>query len=377
MKQHCKAVVAIPARNEETHLPACLEALDQQTDGRASDIVVFLNNCTDRSASILNDLRRRLATPLHVIAAHLPADQANAGTARQLALAAALRIAGDNGVLLTTDADSRVDPDWIGANLAALQAGADAVAGWVELDPADWGKIPLRLHEDDARECAYDALCDELHALLDPDPSDPLPRHTQASGASIAVTVPAYRAAGGMPPLASGEDRAFIAALRRIDAKIRHSPACRVVVSGRTVGRASNGMADTIKRRLEQPDLYLDERLEPAANCARRAALRRLARFVFEAPEAAGQWWRQYAVNRETAIKILDHQTFGAAWASLEEISPVLTRQRVAVVELPRQQAIAADLLAFAGRDPIACRRALRSDPPDRAQERSGLVVFE
>ena len=38
------------------------------------------------------------------------------------------------------------------------------------MHPVKWGAIPARLHEDDARECAYDALCDEIHAILDPDP---------------------------------------------------------------------------------------------------------------------------------------------------------------------------------------------------------------
>ncbi len=59
------------------------------------------------------------------------------------------KLVGEVGILLTTDADSRVDPNWFGANMAALDAGADAVTGWVELDPLEWGSIPLSLHETD------------------------------------------------------------------------------------------------------------------------------------------------------------------------------------------------------------------------------------
>ena len=92
------------------------------------------------------------------------------------------------GFLLISDADGRVSPNWLAANLAALRAGADAIAGRAELDPADAGQIPARLHEDDARECAYDQLLDQTHALLDPDPFDPWLRHTEHSGASLAVT---------------------------------------------------------------------------------------------------------------------------------------------------------------------------------------------
>ena len=52
-------VVAIPVRDEEERLPACLRALAQQRDrlGRPIPpalvrIVVFANNCTDQSASL-------------------------------------------------------------------------------------------------------------------------------------------------------------------------------------------------------------------------------------------------------------------------------------------------------------------------------------
>ena len=71
----------------------------------------------------------------------------------------AARLAGPAGVLLTTDADGLVDPDWLAANLAAIEAGADAVAGWCELHPVEWGAIPPRLHEDDApRVCLRRAV---------------------------------------------------------------------------------------------------------------------------------------------------------------------------------------------------------------------------
>ena len=39
-----------------------------------------------------------------------------------------------DGVILTTDADSRVSPDWIANNVAAIDAGADAVLGRIVLD---------------------------------------------------------------------------------------------------------------------------------------------------------------------------------------------------------------------------------------------------
>jgi hypothetical protein len=355
----CPVVVAIPVKNEEDHIAACIEALDNQTGVRADRLVLLLNNCTDRTAAIVRALSRDIATELHVFDLELSGDKANAGYARLLALETAYKLAGATGILLTTDADGRVDPDWIGANVAAIQAGADAVAGWAELDPVDWGSIPLKLHEDDARECAYDALCDELHALIDPDMADPWPRHTQASGASIAVRAQAYRVAGGIPNIPCGEDRAFIAELRRIDARIRHAAECRVVVSGRSEGRAAGGMADTIRRRLAAPDPYLDGRLEPALDCARRAVLRWLARLAYEKSCPLDALWINLGMTESAVKAALAEPHFGTAWAKLETSSPRLERRRMLMADLGLHQAIGKKLLSDVRRDVVACRRAL------------------
>ena len=361
-------VVAVPVKNEQDCIKACLEALDGQIAGHADHIVLLLNNCSDATAAIARSLAPQLQSALHIIDVVLPPEQANAGVARHMALAAAGKLAGENGVLLTTDADSRVDPNWIGANLEALDAGADAVAGWAELDPLDWGSIPLALHEADARECAYDAVCDEIHALLDPDPADPLPRHTQASGASIAVSVRIYRAAGGMPKVPTGEDRAFITALRKIDSRVRHSPECRVVVSGRLDGRAAGGMAATIRRRMTAPDEYLDDRLEPAQDCGRRAALRRLARLRYKASGSMdpsrqssdlATWWHPLGMSACVTRALMDAPTFGAAWSEIENKTPLLATKRVPVRDLSRQQSIAENIREAARREPEACMRQL------------------
>jgi hypothetical protein len=339
-------VVAIPVRDEAERIGACLAALAQQIARPPDHIVLLVNNTTDRTVAEARETPLSPATSLHIMDRTLPAAQANAGFARHLAMEAAAAIAGEAGVLLTTDADSRVDPDWISANLAALAAGADAVAGWVELDPADWSRIPLALHEADAQECAYDALCDEIHARLDPDPADPMPRHTQNSGASIAVTAEAYRAVGGIPHVASGEDRAFFAALRRHDARIRHALTCHVTVSGRIEGRAVGGMADTIRRRLLAPDAHLDDRLEPAILCARRADARRLARYCFQDWQgfralAAATMLDQYHLRR-----LLVRAHFGAAWEAIEAASPALQKRLVPIEALPQEMAAANKICA-------------------------------
>jgi glycosyltransferase involved in cell wall biosynthesis len=329
--------VAIPARNEAAHIGACLAALTQQMNAQIDHIVLCVNNTTDATIRIARATHLPPPTTLHVIECDLPRRYAHAGQARRLAMEKAYRLVGESGVLLTTDADGIVDANWTHANLAALRAGADAVAGWVDLDPESWHQIPMKLHEDDARECAYDALCDEIHARLDPDPADPMPRHTQHSGASIAVTGRMYRRCGGLPAINHGEDRAFIAALRLADARIRHAPECHVTVSGRIEGRAPGGMADTIRRRLAAPDPYLDDRLEPADLCAKRARLRRTLRRCRANMEGLQDFAGETGLSQLVLGQLLHINSFGHAWAFVERESPALRRQRVAVADLPGQ----------------------------------------
>jgi len=340
-----KTAVAIPVHNEAELIAACLDALDNQAGAQPDHIVLLANNCTDATVPIARSASMQRGTTLHVIEISLPPEQASAGHARRLAMQCAAALAGPAGVLLTTDADSRVDPDWLAANLAAIEAGADVVCGWVELDPIDWGSIPASLHEDDARECAYDRLCDMIHARLDPDPADPLPRHTQHSGASIALTAPIFARCGGVPDIPFGEDRALINALRRVDARIRHAREVHVTVSGRIEGRCKGGMADTIRRRLVRQDSDLDDRLEPAMDCARRAASRRQLRAVFESGEGAVELAQQLGFD-PWRLEALLKMSLGAAWYEIEADSPVLRRRRVAVADLPAEMAAAESILA-------------------------------
>jgi hypothetical protein len=235
--------------------------------------------------------------------------------------------------LLTTDADSRVPPDWIANNLRHIDAGADAVAGRAVIDPQDALLIPQKLHDDDALECAYGELLDEIAALLDPQSWDPWPRHAEHSGASIAVTWDAYRRAGGMPATALGEDRRFFRNLTRLDARIRHAMDVAVIVSGRIHGRAAGGMAETIRRRLGRPDSWLDERLEPPADAARRAKLRRGLRTAWAKADDASATLQPLAAALSLSTAQLRgamaSPAFGVVWEQIEAISPRLARRRV------------------------------------------------
>jgi hypothetical protein len=214
-------VVAIPVRDEAERIAACLLAFGRQTQ-LPTAVVLLLNNCTDMTEMIARGIHLPFQIDIQTVV--LPAPNANAGTARRLAMDRAVVLAGRHGIILTTDADAIVPPDWIALNLRALSVGADAVCGKAIIHPEEAGLIPAHLHEDDARECLYIDLLDKIANALSPDPADPEPRHTEASGASLAMTVSAFLRAGGVPHVSSGEDRALIKSLQRIDARIRHDP---------------------------------------------------------------------------------------------------------------------------------------------------------
>src|ERR1700690_3267836 len=83
-------VVAIPVKDEEERLPACLRALARQRDrlGRPISptlvrIVVFANNCTDQSASLARKLGGGLSLDVRVVEAQLPPAVAHVGSARR------------------------------------------------------------------------------------------------------------------------------------------------------------------------------------------------------------------------------------------------------------------------------------------------------
>ena len=336
------AIVAIPACNEEERIGACLEALFQQkgiAPGQLG-ILLFLNNCTDRTAEAvagMTDMR----WPVRVVEATDPS--ASAGWARRIAMEAAaawLREGGrQDGVLLTTDADSRVAPDWLSRNLASLAHGADAVAGRIVLDPYEAALLPPRLHARGRREAAYEALLTEISARLDPEPGNPWPCHRSKSGATIAVRLEAYEAVGGMPDQPAGEDRAFIDALRAKDRVVRHDPDVVVVTSGRLTGRAVGGVADTIRLRCETPDSPCDEWLERLPRAMMRFRLRRRLRQLFETGKLVDTetWAPRLAISRKDARRIAASTHFGEAYAAIEALSQRLDYRPSRPRDLPWQ----------------------------------------
>ena len=393
-------VVAIPVRDEEKRLPACLHALARQRDrsGRSISptqvrVVLFANNCTDRSASLARNLGGELSLDVRVIEARLPPAIAHAGSARRAAMDLAeawLVEAGESdGVILATDADSQVAPDWIAENLAAFAAGAEAVLGRINLDE-EGDQLPEALHRRGALEDIYEKLLTELSWLLDPLEHDPWPHHATISGASLGVTREAYCRVGRLPRVPLGEDKALVGLLSRHDVRIRHCPTAHVITSGRTDGRAPGGVADTLAIRSKEPDAFCDEALEPFRTAFARAAWRGRLRRLYGVGRLALDlnWVEKLEIAPRDVDDLIQEPAFGAIWAAIELRSPRFARRLLRPAELPEQISIARRWLAHLREGGSGARQHIqpefsisispiddvsRSDPLD--EESGGLVA--
>jgi hypothetical protein len=268
-----RAIVAIPARNEEERIGPCLRALSRQTGIEPSTlgVIVFVNGSSDGTAGVVRSMSSVTGLDIGLVedgATRRP----DAGWARRMAMEAAADWFARQApspdpplrrVILTTDADTIVPPDWVARNLRAIDAGASAVAGAFDLDPAEKVALPTMLRLRLRLEARYETLITELACRLDPQPHDPWPRHAATSGASLAVDLEAYRAVGGMPALPVGEDKAFVDALVADGRRVRHDPEIRVRTSARLIGRAIGGFSDGIRLRAKRWNDPCDERLQP------------------------------------------------------------------------------------------------------------------
>lgn len=350
-------VVAIPVCNELERISRCIKGLEDQRDlsglllARGMVTVLLLTNgCTDGTYEFVVNAMDRWRVAVSVIDVSLPPHQQNAGCARRVANALALKAVADrNGLLFMTDADSVAPPQWIATYSALLRDGYDAVAGLVDLHPDDCAELTAALCNRGSLEDRFTSLLDQLDALVDPIAHDPWPKHANASGANTGVRVDVLRGIDDFPTIACGEDRLFVKMLEARGRRIRHDRETRVRTSGRLTGRAAGGMADTLRHRLAEPDSLCDIRLEPACSAYRRAKLRKQLRVGFDrslTPAAAANFLGVKIADVETPLPVSQRSSsFEELWQYLEASSPCLTRHPIAPSQLPYEIEIAEELI--------------------------------
>ena len=353
------AVVAIPAHNEARYIAECLAALALQRNETgapipkgALEILVFANNCSDNTASIARQASLTIPHTVNVVEEDMQAGHLNAGWARKRAMdLAAIRLADlapIHGLILTTDADSRVAPTWFAATLREFAKGVDCVAGYIDAIPAEYLALGGEFLSRGRLEDTYLRYLAEIDAVCDPRPHDPWPNHRVSSGASLAITLAAYSAIGGLPPRPVGEDSALTETLDRAGFQVRHSMDVSVSTSCRLEGRATGGAADTMRHRHAVPDAPCDEEIEPALHATRRALCRGILRHRWMHGPSLRAWPAGLVVPNEIS-SLFDGKRYGAfedAWQAVCDHSSALSRHGpLRPSHLPRQIAIAKIIL--------------------------------
>lgn len=215
--------VAVPAHNEEERIGTCLEALRRATLRPGLPpvrIVVVADGCTDGTAMIA----RAAGVEVLEVAVH------SAGAARAAGLdliVATTAVPLQELWLATTDADSRVPPDWLLWQSRWQKDGWDAVAGTVVVD--DWTPEQSR-----------------TAVLFSRRYGTPRNDHPHVHGANLGLSGTAYGRVGGFPRLPLAEDHALVAALTKCGLHVARPGGLPVATSGRRDPRARRGFGATL-----------------------------------------------------------------------------------------------------------------------------------
>ncbi|QIN82911.1 glycosyltransferase [Rubrobacter tropicus] len=239
-----RASVVVPARDEQALVGACVRALAAQTGvaPQGYEVLLVLDRCTDETEA---RAREAAAASPDLRLYFLEGPGEGSGLARRVGMEAAcgrlLAVRGPDGLICSTDADTVVAPDWLATQLRAVEAGAKAIGGRIDLKGAE--TLPpgiLRWHAENGR-MRYEKL------LANPDRSGRA-EHWQFSGASLALTAGTYRNVGGLRPRESLEDEHLEEVLRENGVPIEHLLSVRVTTSSRLNGRASRGLSHDLAK---------------------------------------------------------------------------------------------------------------------------------
>ncbi|WP_375396903.1 glycosyltransferase [uncultured Sphingomonas sp.] len=318
----------MPVRNEEAELPILLSALQRQTGGMPFSLCVYLDNCTDNSNGVIGDFAQRTGLPVFIGRSDAN-DSSNAGRARGAAMALGLRKVGaDRGaLLLTTDADSAPEPDWIVRSASSL-AEVEVAAGRIIRRDAAGPSLASRLED----------YLDRLYALrrrVDPVVWELPDTHHFGGGANLAIRASEYISLGGFAPLVAGEDARLLDDASRAGLRVRRDPRMVVVTSARRSGRVPGGLAAVLRD--------LDRGIEPMVGDPVAALwqyrMQAEARRVFHQSGAATEFGRKIGLSEDHVRGVARDCPNAEAFAMRIVPAPPGAQQSVPLPEAERRLA--------------------------------------
>ncbi len=337
IRRECFATVVVPVHNEAEHLQMTLESFTRQIDVRKKpldpnlfEIIIYANNCRDESAAIARRWKSlNTSLNVHVVEADLPPENSNIGFVRRMLMNEAntrlRRNLHQGGIIMTTDGDTCVAPNWIAANMQEIKDGADAIGGRILISPTEIRQMDGKARRFHLLDTGYRLLTAELEARLDCVSHDYLPRHHQHFNGSFAVTTEAFRRAGGIPEVRFLEDVAFYHSLLRVDARFRHSPFVRVNTSARHSGRTESGLSTQISEWTMMGRNFDEYFVESAAAVEQRFYLRSRLRDLWKRreiipifPETNALADQLFVPESFLRTELENPQTFGAMLENIE-----------------------------------------------------------
>ncbi len=225
MKEHSVGVI-IPARNEALLLRESLGSVLRAIAHSQTECFVVLvdDGSTDETAEIAYDM---LAPGLGCV---LSINRGNVGAARAAGVDYILgsRVRTSTWIACT-DADTIVPQDWIAGQLGHASAGADGVAGLVDLDCRGGNRL---------RGAFADAYGTQVSRSA----------HPHIHGANLGVSAASYVAVGGFAPIPRGEDQDLWSRLAASGHRLVSDTRSVVTTSSRLVSRTSGGFASYLRQ---------------------------------------------------------------------------------------------------------------------------------
>lgn len=231
-----RVVVVVPAHNEADDLPRCLSAVATAAARLSVPVlaVLVLDACDDESALVA----RRFGG-VHV----LEVERRNVGAARAAGFEYARSLWAESVCdesrvwYATTDADSRVDADWL---VRQTESGADVVLGVVRV--GNWRHYPAAVVR--RYLAAY-------RSKSRPDGTG----HGHVHGANMGLRADVYWTVGGFAAMRSREDVDLVERCEEIGSWIDRDSRLSVETSARPMGKAPRGFAAYLRSMSAREDI--------------------------------------------------------------------------------------------------------------------------
>lgn len=327
-------VIAIPVCKEEKNIIVTLRALNkamQKAKGEGR-VLLLINNHFEETKQKALAYGQREKIALEILEIGFIKEQTFATYARMLALDLAASLLHPRGILITTNADSQPNEDFILAHLEAINSGAALSCGTIKFNINR--PFSTLFFKEKEQENLYRALIAYFHHLLLPDPFNPWPHHTHQSSANLAIALYAYERIQGFAREDQEEERLLIEHAHIYDLPIVYNNKAKVIFN-------EGEQESIIYEKYQESDSLVKERdfshsvpLEKAEQAIKRTYIKAALKNTWEAKEDYIYLLKDLGLDEMQIGKACRFYNFGAFWHYIEQTSPHLARSPFKLEEI-------------------------------------------